>query len=100
MALVDPKVTRRKLERELELWRENEAAYRERGWVLLRHEDVQLDIGFLARLGLAGVQVPVMRACFRLDYSDYDLNPPSVEFIDAFRGEYAPPPVPAVVPTP
>jgi hypothetical protein len=100
MALVDPEVSRRKLERELELWRGNEAAYRERGWVLLRRDGVQLDVGFLARLGLAGVQVPVMTACIRLDYTDYDLQPPSVEFIDPFTGGYAPPPVPAVVPTP
>lgn len=100
MALVDPEVTHRKLERELELWREHEAAYRERGWVLLRQDGTEIDVGFLARLGLAGVQVPVMTACVRLDYTDYDLKPPSVEFIDAFTGDYSVPAVPAVVPTP
>src|SRR5437868_2416906 len=36
MAVVDPEVTRRKLERELELWRDNEETYRRRGWILHR----------------------------------------------------------------
>ncbi len=33
--IVDPEVTRLKFERELELWRENGATYRRRGWILL-----------------------------------------------------------------
>ena len=30
-----------------------------------------------------------MTACVRFDYTNYDLWPPSVEFIDPCTGEYA-----------
>jgi len=43
MAVVDPEVTRRKLERELELWRDNEETYRRRGWILLGHRGLDSD---------------------------------------------------------
>ena len=97
MAVVDPEVTRRKLERELELWRDNEETYRRRGWILLGHRGLEVDVGFLGRLPLAAQVIPVMTACVRLDFTNYDLWPPSVEFIDPSTGEYAPPFVQALV---
>lgn len=99
MTVVDPEVTRLKLERELELWRENEQTYRKRGWMLLGRRELEVDIGFLGRLPVGAVQIPAMTACVRIDFTDFDLEPPSVEFIDAFTGEYAPPPVQALVDT-
>lgn len=97
MIVVDPEVTRLKFERELELWSENEDAYRRRGWLLLGHGDVHIDLGFLGRLPLVQQLVIVMTACIRVDFTNYDLSPPSVEFIDPFTGEYAHPPVQALV---
>lgn len=99
MTVVDPEVTRLKLERELELWRENEQTYRKRGWILLGRRELAVDIGFLGRLPVGGLQVPAMTACVRIAFTDFDLVPPSVEFIDPFTGEYASPPVQALVDT-
>jgi hypothetical protein len=99
MTLVDPEVSRRKFECELELWREQEDVYRRRGWLLLGERELSVDIGFLGRLSVAGQTIPAMSACVRVDFTDYDLSPPSVEFIDPMTGEYAPPQVQALVGT-
>lgn len=99
MIVVDPEVTRRKLERELELWRENEETYRRRGWILLGRNELEVDIGLLGRLPIGAQPIPAMTACVRIDFTNFDLEPPSVEFIDPFTGEYAPPPVQALVDT-
>lgn len=97
MTVVDPEVTRVKFERELELWRENEDTYRRRGWILLGRRELEVDVGFLGRVPLGANVIPAMTACARLDFTNYDLWPPSVEFINPFTGEYAPPPVQALV---
>lgn len=99
MIVVDPEVTRLKLERELELWRENEDTYRRRGWVLLGRHELEVDIGFLGRLPVGAQQIPAMTACVRIDFTNFDLWPPSVEFIEPLTGEHAPPPVQALVET-
>jgi hypothetical protein len=97
--LVDPEVVRRKFERELTLWQENAAAYRRRGWLLLKAAELQVEVGFLAPLPLGGPALPAMPACVRIDFSDYDLQPPSVEFIDPVTGDFAPPVVQALIDT-
>lgn len=97
MIVVDPEVTRRKFERELELWDENAEIYRRRGWLLLGRGETEVDVGFLGRLPLAGQPMPAMSACVRIDFTNFDLWPPSVEFVNPFTGEYAPPPVQAIV---
>jgi hypothetical protein len=97
LVLVDPEVTRLKFERELELWRANDMAYRRRGWILLDRQDLEVDVGFLGRLPIGGVPIPAMAACVRIDFANFDLWPPSVEFIDPLTGEFAPPPVQALV---
>jgi hypothetical protein len=99
MIVVDPEVTRLKFERELKLWHENEAIYRQRGWILLGHRGYEVDIGFLARLPIVAQPIPAMAACVRIDFSNFDLWPPSVEFIDPMTGEYTPPLVQALVET-
>ncbi|HEU6443743.1 MAG TPA: putative metal-binding protein [Gaiellaceae bacterium] len=99
MIVVDPDVTRLKLERELELWHENEETYRRRGWILLGRNELEVDIGFLGRLPIGAQPILAMTACVRIDFTNFDLEPPSVEFINAFTGEYAPPPVQALVDT-
>ena len=97
--VVDPEVTGLKLERELELWRENEETYRRRGWILLGRSELEVDIGFLGRLPIGAQPVPAMTACVRIDFTNFDLWAPSVEFIDPFTGEYLSPPVQALVET-
>jgi hypothetical protein len=99
MVVVDPDVTRMKLNREIELWREHEETYRRRGWILLARGGLTVDIGLLGRLPIGGQAIPAMTACIRIDFTNFDLEPPSVEFIDPFTGEYAPPPVQALVDT-
>ncbi|HLY23384.1 MAG TPA: putative metal-binding protein [bacterium] len=99
MVLVAPEVTRRKVERELNLWRENEEIYRRRGWILLGHHDQEVDVGFLGQLPLGARPIPVMAACVRIDFTNFDLWAPSVEFIDPMTGEYTPPIVQALVET-
>ena len=97
--VVDPEVTRLKLERELELWRGNEETYRRRGWILLARGELEVDIGLLGRLPMGAQQIPAMTACVRIDFTNFDVWPPSVEFIDPLTGEHLPPPVQALVET-
>jgi hypothetical protein len=99
VTVVDREVTRRKFERELELWREQEEVYRRRGWFMLSQAELSVDIGFLGRLPVGRQPIPAMSACVRIDFTDYDLQPPSVEFINPMTGEYVPPPVQALVGT-
>jgi hypothetical protein len=97
--VVDPEVTRLKLERELELWREQEDTYRRRGWILLGRNELAVDIGFLGRLPIGAQSIPAMTACVRIDFTNFDLEPPSVEFIDPFTGDFVAPPVQALIDT-
>lgn len=99
MVIVDPEVTRRKLERELELWRAHEETYRRRGWLMLGRDELKVDVGFLGRLPIGGQPTPAMTACVRIDFANFDLWPPSVEFIDPFTGDYVAPQVQALVET-
>lgn len=97
MILVDSEVSHRKFERELELWRDQEDAYRRRGWLMLGQGELTVDIGFLARVPLAGGSLPAMTACVRVEFTNFDLWAPSVEFIEPFTSEYAAPLVQALV---
>ena len=99
MIVVAPEVTRQKIERELMLWRENEETYHRRGWILLRYREQEVDVGFLGKLPIGPLAVPVMAACVRIDFTNFDLWPPSLEFIDPMTGDYAPPVVQALVET-
>jgi len=53
-----------------------------------------VEVAFVASVSFpAGSVVPVVTACIRLDYTNYDLEPPSLRFIDVWTGEPAAPPV-------
>jgi Predicted metal binding domain len=97
VTLLAAEVTQRKLRRELELWEENRDSYSRRGWIMLRREGVMVEVGFLARLPLGGQIVMAMPACVRIDFVNYDLWAPSVEFIDPLTREYSTPLVQALV---
>ena len=99
MIVVDPEVSRRKLARELELWHAQEDIYRRRGWLLLGQGELTVDIGFLARLAVGAGSLPAMTACVRIDFENFDLWPPAIEFVEPFAGEHAPPLVQALVDT-
>jgi hypothetical protein len=99
VALVDPAVSARKLARELELWDENAELYRNRGWLMLARKEQSVEVGFVGRVSLGPRSIPIIAACVRFDFENYDLWPPSVEFIDPATGEFAPPPVAAVAVT-
>jgi hypothetical protein len=53
-----------------------------------------VEVAFVAPVPFStGSVVPVVTACIRLDYTNYDLEPPSLRFIDVWTGEPATPPV-------
>jgi hypothetical protein len=95
MSIVDPEISRRKLERELATWEQQANAFRQRGYLIMAREDLRIDVGFLARLPMSTGPEPLagMVVCARIDFTNYDLWPPSVTFVDAFTGE---PVVPSV----
>jgi hypothetical protein len=94
-------VSRAKLAAELEDWQANAAIYARRGWLLLDRGPLHVEVAFLATVPLVGVfTIPVVTACVRLDYTNYDLWPPSLTFIDPRTREPASPPVRAPATTP
>lgn len=85
--LVDRELSRAKLARELELWRDN-AMHRERGWILLDVDEdaLSVELAFLAQVSLSvgSSPLPIVACAIRLTYDNYDLWPPSLTFISAF----------------
>ncbi|NOJ44741.1 putative metal-binding protein [Bradyrhizobium archetypum] len=84
---VDPEVSRVKFERELANYRSMESAYRKRGWILLDAEFPEIFVVFAA----TKPRPPPIVAAIVLNFTDYDLRPPSVSFVDPFTRE----PIPA-----
>ncbi|KRR16188.1 putative metal-binding protein [Bradyrhizobium retamae] len=84
---VDPEVSRVKFERELANYRSMESAYRKRGWILLDAEFPEIFVVFAA----TKLRPPPIVAAIVLNFTDYDLRPPSVRFVDPFTRE----PIPA-----
>jgi Predicted metal binding domain/Protein of Unknown function (DUF2604) len=81
--LVDPAVSAAKLERQLADWAANSEVYRTRGWYLLGHEDLEVDIAFTARLPIApGNDLVVIPLAIKLGFHNYDVWPPSLRVID------------------
>jgi hypothetical protein len=91
--LVDPAISLRKLERELDAWRKSETEYRSKGWLLVRRDALVVEVAFARRLQLGGAVLPLLIPTVRFDYANYDLWPPSLTFIDFFSGEPSPSPL-------
>lgn len=91
--LVPARVTQAKFAEQLDRWRTNADAFARRGWLLLTTGDLTVEVGFLQNVALGGRQIPVMTACVRLDYWNFDLWPPSLTFLDPISRQPAPPPV-------
>jgi hypothetical protein len=103
LTLVDPTISRAKLARELAQWETNLAA-RDRGWILLSHEEAgpTVEVAFLTRIAIStgGGPLPVVACAIRLLYDNYDLWPPSLTFIDAVSRQPMRPHVRAFLGTP
>ena len=81
--LVDPSVSRAKFDRELAEYRRLEREYVKRGWLLVRAEYPEV-IVLLAAPHLTPRAVLLGAV---LDFTNYDLWPPSVKFVDPFTLE-------------
>lgn len=79
-AQVDPQVTRMKFNEELAKFRSSEAAQRARGILLLKAEFPCILLAFAA----PRIQPTPLMFGVLIDFSEYDLLPPSVQFVDPF----------------
>ena len=83
MQSVDEAVSRTKFEREVAQFREHEDAHRRRGCFLLDATFPQVFVAFAApRLKPSALVGAVV-----IDFTNYDLQPPSVTFVDPFTRE-------------
>lgn len=64
-------------------YRELEATYRRRGWLLLEAEFPRV----LVALATAHIDLPFVALGVALDYTNYDARPPSVRLVNPFTGE-------------
>jgi hypothetical protein len=81
--LVDPAVSEAKLARQLADWEANAEVYRERGWQLQRHEGLEVDVAFTARLPIGPMgNLVVIPLAVTFDFHNYDVWAPSVRVID------------------
>jgi hypothetical protein len=81
--VVDPKVSRAKFERELGQIQRMEAMHLKRGWWIMSAEYPVVQIAFIT----PNCRPAVITACARIDFTNYDLWPPSVVFVDPFNGQ-------------
>ena len=79
---VDPAVSRAKFEREIADFRAIESDYRNRGWLLVKAEWPVAEIVLASKK----IQPPAIVTAVRFDYTTYDAEPPSVQFIEPFSG--------------
>lgn len=81
-ALVVPlEVSREKLRAELRQWEENRDLYMQRGWIILGVDDLWLELAILQPAANTAWP-PFVAVTVGLDYRNYDLQPPSVTFLD------------------
>ena len=81
---VDPAVSTAKFDRELAEYRALEADYLARGWFLIRAKWPVVEVILASKKTLP----PTIVTAVRLDYTNYDAEPPSVRMIDPFSGRY------------
>lgn len=83
---VDPEVSRVKFAREVAQYRSMESAYRKKGWFLL---DAAFPKAFVV-FAVTKLKPPPIVAAVVVDFTNYDLRPPSVMFVDPFTREPLP----------
>ena len=79
---VDPEVSRAKFDREIAEFLALEAHYRARGWFLMKAEWPVVTV----LLASQKTSPPAIMAAVHFDYTNYDLEPPSVRLVDPFSG--------------
>lgn len=80
MPLVDPQVSRTKFERELRQYRSLENDYIARGWWVVRAEFPEVFVVF----GAPRITPPFVAFAALIDFTNYDLWPPSVKLVNPF----------------
>lgn len=80
---VDPQVSQAKFDREIAEYRQFEADYRRRGWLLVRAEFPSVHVVLAA----PQLTPPAIVTGVALDYTNYDVWPPSVRLVDPFSAE-------------
>ena len=83
MTVVDPSVSRAKFDREIRAFRRLAGDYRKRGWFLA-------DVSFpqaLVVMAAPQLKPPAVVVGVLVDYTDYDLRPPSLRLVDPFTVE-------------
>jgi Predicted metal binding domain len=96
VSLVDPAISRRKLDRELDAFAAQAEDYRRRGYVVVGRDDLNVDVAFFAHVPAVPAPLPIVSVCVRLDFTNYDLWPPSLTFIDVITGTPIQPHVAAI----
>lgn len=79
---VDEAVSRAKFDREIERYRQMEDTYRKRGWFLLEANFPTVIVLFAA----VKLMPRLLVGAVRMDFTNYDLLPPSVTFVDPATG--------------
>jgi hypothetical protein len=79
---VEPTVSRAKFQREIHEYRQYEDDYRARGWFLVEAAYPSVLVLMVARQ----LPVPILVLGVRFDYTNYDVEPPSVVLVDPFTG--------------
>jgi hypothetical protein len=97
--LVAPGVTARKFARELELWDANAETYRRRGWLMVGRGELWVDVAFTTKVTFLNQVADVVCATVRFEFSNYDLWPPSLTFINLTSTEPWMPPMRAFMET-
>lgn len=80
--IVDPVVTASKFEKEVSVFRMAEQIWRQKGVLPLRIEYPLVELAFAAHL----MQPSPIAFAVRIDFTNFDLTPPSVRFINPFSG--------------
>ncbi|HEV8486099.1 MAG TPA: putative metal-binding protein [Blastocatellia bacterium] len=80
---VDPQVSRTKFDREIAEYRQVECDYLRRGWFLVRADFPSV----LVVLAAPQLTPPAIVTGVAFDYTNYDMEPPSVRLVDPFTGE-------------
>lgn len=79
----DPAVSHAKFDREVAQYRSMEAVHRKRGCLLLDATFPEVFVAFAA----TKIKPALLVAAVVIDFTDYDLKPPSVRFVDPFTRE-------------
>lgn len=84
--LVDPEISRRKLERQVKEFQNNAARYRERGYWIAFQEGLNVYVAAAARIpmSIGPIPFPVVTACVRFNFDNFDLWAPSLTIVDFF----------------